>query len=71
VIGLARTGAILMLVFGGVAAGVMWGITADRLLVWNRMSITEYATDFRRALKHVDPMMPIFVALSGGTTTRR
>lgn len=54
-----------MLLFGGLAAGGIWVIAIDRLAVWNRMSVVEYATDFRRTLKHVDPMMPIFVSLAG------
>ena len=61
---LAHLGAVLMLLFGGVAAGVMTGIAVNRLPVWNRMSIPDYATDFRRTVKHVDPMVPIFVALA-------
>lgn len=62
----AHVGGIFMVLFGGVASGVMWGITVDRLPVWARMSSVEYATDFRRLLLHVDPMMPIFVSLSAG-----
>ncbi|WP_157187190.1 DUF1772 domain-containing protein [Nocardia vinacea] len=62
---LGHLGAMLMLLFGGLATGGIWVIAIDRLAVWNRMSVVEYATDFRRTLKHVDPMMPIFVSLSG------
>ncbi|WP_433191853.1 anthrone oxygenase family protein [Nocardia sp. CA-107356] len=62
---LGHAGAMLMLLFGGLATGGIWVIAVDRLAVWNRMSVVEYATDFRRTLKHVDPMMPIFVSLSG------
>ncbi len=62
---LGHAGAMLMLLFGGLATGGIWVIAVDRLAVWNRMSVVEYATDFRRTLKHVDPMMPIFMSLSG------
>lgn len=62
--GIALVGAILMVLAGGIAAGNMWCITVDRLSVWKRMTVVEYATDFRRLLKNVDPMMPILVALS-------
>ncbi|MFB8281138.1 anthrone oxygenase family protein [Nocardia colli] len=62
---LGHLGAMLMLLFGGLATGGIWVIAVDRLAVWNRMSVVEYATDFRRTLRHVDPMMPIFVSLSG------
>ncbi|MDJ0105519.1 DUF1772 domain-containing protein [Rhodococcus erythropolis] len=63
--GLGSAGATMMLVFGGLAAGGMLIMTVDRLSVWNRMPIVEYATDFRRFLKRVDPMMPIIVTLTG------
>lgn len=63
--GLALAGAVVMLLAGGIASGNMWCITVDRLSVWTRMSIVDYATDFRRLLKNVDPMMPILVGLSG------
>jgi len=58
-------GAILMLLFAGLAAGGMLVVTVDRLLVWPKMTVVEYATDFRRHVKHLDPMMPIFISLSG------
>jgi Domain of unknown function (DUF1772) len=62
---MALGSAVVMLLCGGLAAGIMFGITVDRLPVWNRLAAAEYATDFRRLLKHVDPMMPILIALAG------
>lgn len=57
-------GAIVMLFVGGITAGNMWMVAVDRLTVWQRMSVDEYAIDFRRTIKLVDPMMPILGTLS-------
>lgn len=58
-------GIVLMLFFTGLTAGGMLVVSVDRLSVWKRMSEVDYSTDFRRMLKNLDPMMPIFVFLAG------
>jgi uncharacterized membrane protein len=54
----------LMVVFCGIWTGGINVIAVDRLSVWNRMSIQEYAVDFRRLLFRVDPMMPILAIVT-------
>jgi len=54
----------LMLIFCGLWTGGINVIAVDRLSVWKRMSVEEYAVDFRRHLLRVDPMMPILAVLT-------
>ena len=53
-----------MVVFCGIWTGGINVIAVDRLSVWKRMTIQEYAVDFRRSLFRVDPMMPILAILT-------
>jgi Domain of unknown function (DUF1772) len=59
-----QVAAWLMVVFCGIWTGGINVIAVDRLSVWNRMSIQEYAVAFRRLLFRVDPMMPILAILT-------
>lgn len=62
--GATLAGIITMLFVGGITAGNMWMVAVDRLSVWQRMSVVEFATDFRRTIRLVDPMMPILVIVT-------
>lgn len=50
----------IMLMFTAMWAGGILMYRVDRVEVWKRMTVLEYAVDFRRSLFQVDPMMPIF-----------
>jgi hypothetical protein len=61
-------GALLMLVCGGLWAGVILAVAVDRVAVWGRMPLDQYAVDFRRSIYRLDPLQPIMaVATIVGT----
>lgn len=55
----------IMLFFGGLWAGAILIFAVERVNLWRRMPIEQYAVDFRRSVLRVDPMLPIFGGLSG------
>ncbi|WP_113705129.1 DUF1772 domain-containing protein [Nonomuraea lactucae] len=52
-------GALVMLVCGGLWAGVVLAVAVERVAIWGRMSLDQYAVDFRRSIYRLDPMQPI------------
>lgn len=61
---LALVGSWLMLAAGGLFAGGILVVAVERTNLWRRMPVDQYAVDFRRSLARVDPMLPIFGALT-------
>lgn len=61
---LALLGSWLMLTSGGLFAGGILVVAVERTNLWRRMPVDQYATDFRRSLARVDPMLPILGALT-------
>lgn len=59
-----QIGEVLMLVFGGVWTGMIVAVAVERVSLWGRMSIEQYAVDFRRSLFRFDPLQPILLALT-------
>lgn len=59
-----RVGAVVMLLSGGLWAGLILAVAVERLPQWSRMPIEQYAVDFRRSLLRLDPMAPILGAVS-------
>lgn len=56
---------VLMVVCIGLWAGGILVIAVDRTHVWAQMGIRDYAVDFRRSVRRLDPMMPILGAVGG------
>lgn len=56
---LAAVTGVLMVFCTGLWTGGILIIALDRTHVWSLMSIHEYAVDFRRSVRRLDPMMPI------------
>lgn len=63
-----RVGAFVMLLSGGLWAGLILVVAVERLPQWSRMPIEQYAVDFRRSLRRLDPMAPILGAISAAGT---
>lgn len=58
-----------MVVICGLFTGVILTFQVERVNLWARMPIEQYAVDFRRSLFRVDPMQPILgvlACLAGG-----
>ncbi len=49
----------LALFAGGLFTGALSMLAGERVWVWRRMGIEEFAVDFRRSVKRADPAMPI------------
>lgn len=62
---LTRLAGVLMVVCIGLWAGGILVIAVDRTHVWAQMGIRDYAVDFRRSVRRLDPMMPILGAVGG------
>ena len=54
-----QSAAVVMLVVDGIWAGVIFTFAVERVSLWRRMPIAQYAVDFRRSLARVDPLQPI------------
>jgi hypothetical protein len=59
-----RIAAIVMLVPGAIWAGVIVAFAVERTNLWARMSVGQYAVDFRRSLYRIDPLQPILGMIS-------
>ena len=53
-----------MLIFCGRWAGVILTFQVERINLWARMPIEQFAVDFRRSLFRVDPMQPILAVVA-------
>lgn len=54
----------IMLFFGGLFTGGILLVAVERTNLWRRMPLDQYAVDFRRSVFRIDPMMPIFGAIT-------
>lgn len=60
-----RLSTIVMLVAGGLfTGGVVW-CAWERIWIWRRLPLPDYAVDFRRSLRRADPAQPILLAICG------
>ena len=60
-----RLWTIVMLAAGGIfTGGVVW-YAWERVWIWRRLTLADYAVDFRRSLRKADPAMPILVVVCG------
>jgi|SRR5262245_1148028 len=58
-----RLATIVMLGSGGLfTGGVVW-YAWERIWIWRRLGLTEYAVDFRRSLRKADPALPILLVI--------
>jgi Domain of unknown function (DUF1772) len=63
--GALRLATIVMLAAGGVfTGGVVW-YAWERVWIWRRLALREYAVDFRRSVRKADPAMPILLVMCG------
>jgi hypothetical protein len=58
-----RVSMIVMLGAGGLFTGglVAW----ERVWIWRRLDLYEYAVDFRRSVRKADPALPILLVICG------
>lgn len=54
----------VMIAAGGLFAGGILFVAAERTNLWRRMPVEQYAVDFRRSLYRLDPLMPILGGIS-------
>jgi uncharacterized membrane protein len=59
-----RLATLLMMLPGGVFTGAAVVVAIDRLPAWAKMSPLEYAVDYRRNVRRLDPMQPILGVLT-------
>jgi hypothetical protein len=58
-----RLSVIVMLGTGGIfTGGIVW-YAWERVWIWRRLTLIEYAVDFRRSLRKADPAMPILLVI--------
>ncbi|WP_285032722.1 DUF1772 domain-containing protein [Mycolicibacterium sp. lyk4-40-TYG-92] len=54
----------VMIVFGGLFTGAIFIVAIERVNLWQRMPVEQYAVDFRRSLYRLDPLIPILGLIS-------
>jgi Domain of unknown function (DUF1772) len=60
-----RVWTVIMLSAGGVfTGGIVW-YAWERVWIWRRLPLSDYAVDFRRSLRRADPAMPILLVVCG------
>jgi hypothetical protein len=58
-----RIAMVVMLGAGGIfTGGIVW-YAWERVWIWRRLTLLEYAIDFRRSLRKADPAMPILLVI--------
>jgi Domain of unknown function (DUF1772) len=62
---LARVSMIVMLGSGGLFTGGVAWYAWERVWIWRRLDLREYAVDFRRSVRRADPALPILLVISG------
>jgi len=63
--GAIRFWTIVMIGAGSVfTGGVVW-YAWERVWIWRRLTLEEYAIDFRRSLRKADPALPILLMVCG------
>ena len=63
-----RISTALMLIPGALFAGVIFFNSVERVVLWARMPIDEFAVDFRRSINRADPLQPILGFLTAAGT---
>src|SRR5215831_1609694 len=64
-----RLSVIVMLIAGGIFAGGLVWYAWERVWIWQRLTLLEFAIDFRRSLRKADPAMPILLLICGSAAT--
>jgi hypothetical protein len=54
---------IVMLGAGGLFTGGLVWYAWERVWIWRRLDLHEYAVDFRRSVRKADPAMPILLII--------
>lgn len=49
----------VMTMAGGIFTGGVFFVAVERINLWRRMPVEQYAVDFRRSLRRADPLLPI------------
>jgi len=57
--------AIIMVAAGSLFAGGLVWYAWERVWIWRRLPLEQFAVDFRRSLRKADPAMPILLVISG------
>lgn len=60
-----RVWTIIMLGTGSLFTGGAVWYSWERVWIWRRLTLPEYAVDFRRSLRKADPAMPILLVACG------
>lgn len=60
-----RPWTILMLSAGGLFTGGLVWYAWERVWIWRRLDLGEFAVDFRRSVRKADPAMPILLVICG------
>jgi hypothetical protein len=58
-----RLSTIIMLGASGLFAGAAVWYAWERVWIWRRLTLPEYAVDFRRSISKADPAMPILLLI--------
>jgi hypothetical protein len=56
---------IAMLGAGGLFAGAVVWYAWERVWIWRRLALPEFAVDFRRSIRKADPAIPILLVICG------
>jgi hypothetical protein len=54
---------IVMLAAGSLFTGALVWTSWERVWIWRRLALREYAVDFRRSVRKADPAMPILLVI--------
>jgi hypothetical protein len=60
-----RPWTIIMLGAGGLFTGGLVWYAWERVWIWRRLDVREFAVDFRRSVRKADPAMPILLVVCG------
>jgi hypothetical protein len=58
-----RPWTIVMLSAGGLFTGGLVWYAWERVWIWRRLALREFAVDFRRSVRKADPAMPILLVI--------
>ena len=62
-----RPWTIVMLSAGGLFTGGLVWYAWERVWIWRRLELHEFAVDFRRSVRKADPAMPILLVICGAS----
>lgn len=60
----AQIWTIVTVAAGGLFTGAIGLFAWERVWLWRRMAVDQFAVDFRRSLKRADPAMPILLVIT-------